>query len=70
MIVKKFQSGGQLAQNARQTGNILRILNVRPENSGVYVCLATNNAGSDQTATVVDVERKFLINFTLSHEIC
>ncbi|KAL7036766.1 hypothetical protein ACKWTF_008935 [Chironomus riparius] len=51
-------SGGQLASNARQTGNVLRILNINVENSGVYVCLATNNAGSDQVATVIDVERR------------
>ncbi|XP_070509913.1 basement membrane-specific heparan sulfate proteoglycan core protein-like isoform X1 [Chironomus tepperi] len=49
-------SGGHLGSNARQTGNVLRILNINVENSGVYVCLATNNAGSDQVATVIDVE--------------
>lgn len=43
----------------RQTGNVLRILNSRPENSGIYICLATNNAGSDQVAIVVEVDRKF-----------
>lgn len=53
------QNGAQLASNARQTGNVLRILNARPENSGVYVCAATNNAGSDQAAMSLDVERKF-----------
>jgi len=36
----------------------LKITNTIPENSGVYVCLATNTEGSDQSATVVDVERK------------
>jgi hypothetical protein len=51
-------NGGQLGVNARQTGNILRILNIKPENSGVYICTASNNAGSDQVATVVDVERR------------
>ncbi|XP_070509893.1 basement membrane-specific heparan sulfate proteoglycan core protein isoform X10 [Chironomus tepperi] len=51
-------SGGHLGSNARQTGNVLRILNINVENSGVYVCLATNNAGSDQVATVIDVERR------------
>jgi len=39
----------------------LRILNVNVENSGVYVCLATNPAGSDQVATVIDVERKLKV---------
>jgi hypothetical protein len=35
---------------------------VQVENSGVYVCLATNTAGSDQVATVVDVERKLNVS--------
>ena len=37
----------------------MRILNARPENSGVYICLASNDAGSDQAATIVEIERKF-----------
>jgi Immunoglobulin domain len=61
MKINRFliQNSGPLASNARQTGNVLRILNVRPENSGVYVCVASNNAGSDQAATLIDVERKY-----------
>lgn len=54
-----LQNGAQFESNARQTGKVLRILNARPENSGVYVCLASNNAGSDQAATIIEVERKF-----------
>ena len=60
VLPSNSQSGGQLASNARQTGNVLRILNINVENSGVYVCLATNNAGSDQVASVIDVERKYI----------
>lgn len=55
------QNGLDLGGNAQQTGNVLRILNTRPENSGVYSCMASNNVGSDQKATVIDVERKYLI---------
>jgi hypothetical protein len=55
-----YQSGGELESNARQTGNVLRILNARPENNGVYVCLASNNAGSDQAATIIEIERKLV----------
>lgn len=52
------QNNVELSGNAQQTGNVLRILNVRPENSGVYSCVASNVVGSDQKATVIDVERK------------
>jgi Immunoglobulin domain len=51
-----IMSGASFASNAQQNGNVLRILNARPENNGVYVCQATNNAGSDQAATVIEIE--------------
>lgn len=54
-----LQNGAQFEANTRQTGNVLRILNARPENSGVYICLASNTAGSDQAATIIEVERKY-----------
>jgi hypothetical protein len=57
------KNGGQLGSNARQSGNTLRISNIRPENSGIYICTASSSSGSDQVATVVDVERKYLIQF-------
>lgn len=54
-----LQNGAKFEQNTRQTGNVLRILNARPENSGIYICLASNDAGSDQASTTVEIERKF-----------
>jgi hypothetical protein len=57
------QSGQGFGSNVQQTGNVLRILNAKPENNGVYVCQATNNAGTDQAATVIEVEGNYSINF-------
>uniref|UniRef100_A0A336LPI6 CSON010513 protein n=1 Tax=Culicoides sonorensis TaxID=179676 RepID=A0A336LPI6_CULSO len=51
-------SGGELPSNVQQSGNIIRILNARPENSGVYVCVAESAGGSDQSATIIEVERR------------
>lgn len=45
-----------LAENVQQTGNVLRIINARPENRGMYICIAENSAGSDQSSTIIDVE--------------
>lgn len=52
-------SGEELGQNIQVNGNILRVLNARPENSGVYVCVAESSTGTDQAATIIEVERKF-----------
>lgn len=51
-------SGEELAANVQINGNVIRILNARPENSGVYVCVAESAAGTDQAATIIEVERK------------
>ena len=48
-----------LADNVHVTGNVLRIINARPENRGMYVCIAENSAGSDQSNTIIDIERKY-----------
>ncbi|XP_018799861.1 PREDICTED: basement membrane-specific heparan sulfate proteoglycan core protein isoform X10 [Bactrocera latifrons] len=45
-----------LADNVQQTGNVLRIINARPENRGMYLCIAENIAGSDESNTIIDVE--------------
>ena len=34
-------------------------MNARPDNRGVYVCIAENEAGNDQSNTFIDIERKF-----------
>lgn len=51
-------SGEDLGSNVQINGNVLRVLNARPENSGVYVCVAESATGSDQAATIIEVERK------------
>lgn len=51
-----------LGDNVHQTGNVLRIMNARPDNRGVYLCIAENVAGHDQSSTVVDIERKSSFN--------
>ena len=63
-------NGGEFANNAQQTGNVLRILNARPENSGVYVCIATNAAGNDQAATIVEIERKSFFSISIYFKNC
>ncbi|XP_053952208.1 basement membrane-specific heparan sulfate proteoglycan core protein isoform X5 [Anastrepha ludens] len=45
-----------LADNVQQTGNVLRIINARPENRGMYLCIAENVAGSHESNTIIDVE--------------
>ncbi|XP_039962560.1 basement membrane-specific heparan sulfate proteoglycan core protein isoform X6 [Bactrocera tryoni] len=45
-----------LADNVQQTGNVLRIINARPENRGMYLCIAESIAGSDESNTIIDVE--------------
>ncbi|XP_049312019.1 basement membrane-specific heparan sulfate proteoglycan core protein isoform X6 [Bactrocera dorsalis] len=45
-----------LADNVQQTGNVLRIINARPENRGMYLCIAENIAGSEESNTIIDVE--------------
>ncbi|KAL9883916.1 terribly reduced optic lobes isoform 28-T30 [Glossina fuscipes fuscipes] len=45
-----------LGDNVQQTGSVLRIMNARPDNRGVYLCIAENSAGHDQASTVVDIE--------------
>lgn len=47
-----------MADNVHLTGNVLRIINARPENRGMYVCIAENSAGTDQSNTIIDIERK------------
>lgn len=58
--IKWTKVGGQMATNVQQTDNVLRIINAKPENRGVYLCLAENDYGVDQSSTSVGVERKFL----------
>lgn len=47
-----------LGDNVHQMGNVLRITNARPENRGVFLCIAENAGGHDQSSTVIDIERK------------
>ncbi|XP_061400156.1 basement membrane-specific heparan sulfate proteoglycan core protein-like [Musca vetustissima] len=45
-----------LGDNVHQTGNVLRISSARPDNRGVYVCVAENNVASDQASTYIEIE--------------
>lgn len=45
--------------NTQQSGNSLRIINLQPENRGVYTCSAENLHGTAQETAIIDVERKF-----------
>ncbi|XP_037811627.1 basement membrane-specific heparan sulfate proteoglycan core protein-like isoform X4 [Lucilia sericata] len=45
-----------LGDNVHQSGNVLRIMNARPDNRGIYLCIVENEAGSDQTSTFIDIE--------------
>lgn len=47
-----------LGNNVHQNGNVLRIISARPENRGIYLCIAENDAGTDQMNTFIDIERK------------
>lgn len=56
--IRWTMSGVEVGQNVPITGNVLRIIAARPENSGVYICIAENSGGSDQAHTIIEVERK------------
>ncbi|KAI8120669.1 Basement membrane-specific heparan sulfate proteoglycan core protein [Lucilia cuprina] len=45
-----------LGDNVHQSGNVLRIMNARPDNRGIYLCIVENEAGTDQTSTFIDIE--------------
>uniref|UniRef100_T1PLQ8 Basement membrane-specific heparan sulfate proteoglycan core protein n=1 Tax=Musca domestica TaxID=7370 RepID=T1PLQ8_MUSDO len=45
-----------LGDNVHQSGNVLRISSARPDNRGVYVCVAENNVASDQASTYIEIE--------------
>lgn len=53
-----FQNGTQLQPNAKQSSNVLKISNARSENSGVYICVATNEVGSELAITMLEVKGK------------
>jgi len=56
--IKWTKHNGQMPSNVHQTGNVLRIINAKPDNRGTYFCIAENAYGSDTKSTNVDVERK------------
>ena len=53
--------GGDLGNNHRITGNILRITETLAADRGLYVCVATNTAGTVQASAVVEVERECIV---------
>ncbi|KAL7742847.1 hypothetical protein ACLKA6_012270 [Drosophila palustris] len=54
--IKWIKVNAQMLSNVHQTGNVLRIINAKPENRGTYLCIAENAHGTDQKSTNVDVE--------------
>lgn len=58
-IVKWTRAHEEFNANTQQNGNILRILNAKPENRGIYTCIAENSAGNTEESTVIEIERKF-----------
>ena len=50
--------GGDLSDNHRITGNILRISQATPSDRGLYVCRAENTAGESEASAVIEVERE------------
>ncbi|XP_073829721.1 terribly reduced optic lobes isoform X13 [Musca autumnalis] len=45
-----------LGDNVHQSGNVLRINSARPDNRGVYVCVAENSVAADQASTYIEIE--------------
>ncbi|XP_012944719.1 basement membrane-specific heparan sulfate proteoglycan core protein [Aplysia californica] len=49
---------GELSSNHQVNGDVLRILQADMDDRGVYVCTASNVAGSAQASAIVDIERR------------
>jgi dystroglycan 1 len=57
-VITWSKAGGELGPNHRIEGNILRIVQAKVEDRGLYVCLAENVAGRAQATAIVEVERR------------
>lgn len=42
--------------------SVLKIIDARSSDSGIYICVAKNEAGADQQAFTLEILSKFLIN--------
>lgn len=52
------------------TGSLLRIPSAQVKDRGVYVCKATNEGGTAQTSSILDIERKNLNNINVMNNMC
>lgn len=55
--------GDEFGSNVQETGQYLRIVNTQVQDRGVYVCIASNDAGMAQSSAILEVERKIFYNF-------
>ena len=51
------------SNEVEQIGNDLHFINLKPEFSGSYSCIALNKAGSDQIEFELSVRQRFCSNF-------
>lgn len=49
-----------LGANVQQMGNILKITNAQLDNRGIYQCMAQSNGQTEETSTIIEIDRKFL----------
>ena len=54
------------SNEVEQIGNDLHFINLKPEFSGSYSCIALNKAGSDQIEFELSVRQRFCSNFFYS----
>ncbi|KAH8235981.1 hypothetical protein KR032_011790, partial [Drosophila birchii] len=54
--VKWTKVHDQMPNNVHISGNVLTIYAARPDNRGLYSCIAENIHGSDQSSTNIDIE--------------
>ncbi|EDW00229.1 GH12750 [Drosophila grimshawi] len=54
--IQWMKDGESMPSNVHITGNVMRIINARPENRGYYSCTAENPYGSDHSSVLIDVE--------------
>lgn len=50
-----------IGPNARQVGDVLKIVNPQVSDRGVYICRASNAGGSYEASAIIEVERELFI---------
>lgn len=57
-----------LGANVQQMGNILKITNAQPENRGIYQCMAQSNGQTEETSTIIEIDRKYLVIYLMFND--